>query len=63
MQSNVYFVTGSTMLSLVEEAEEERKGLLLEHFYSHWHLKGGAALPRPILEPRRVQSLITWRPG
>lgn len=48
---------------LSKRLEEESKGLLLEHFHPHWHLKRDAAQPRPVMEPRRVQSHIIRRPG
>ena len=48
---------------LLERLAEESKVLLLEHFHPHWHLKRDAVQPRPVLEPRRVQSQILRRPG
>ncbi|KAF4465100.1 mutator-like element transposase [Fusarium albosuccineum] len=39
-----------------QKLEEERKALLLEHFYPHWHLKRDATQPRPMLEPRAAPS-------
>lgn len=47
----------------LERLGEEGKALALEHFHPHWYLKRDAAQPRPVLEPRRVQSHILRRPG
>jgi len=38
----------------LKKLEEENKGLLIEHFHPHWHLKRDAARPQPMLEPRQV---------
>lgn len=42
----------------LEKLEEEARGLLLEHFHPHWHLKRGVALPNSVLEPRRAANQL-----